>query len=552
MKTSSNKDLPFYQPIHEVLTGVDAIPYGPLPLVPLPHDDYPLIHFISLFCQHLNGKELFLRDSTIVVVDEEKQCLEIMSPEAFCSWSQQFIRTTKFKKDWTGIFREVQKDMTTDVAKKVLAASLFRKNLREIEEISLVPVPIKAANGGICLAEPGYANGVYTFMYPGGNYDELSLEESVRLIRNLMNKFPFDDWEIIPSSDEAESGAPPLRQSRSLAVQVAAMLSMFCSRLLPDGCARMGFIYDANCQRSGKTLLAKIAIITSTGQFSGQTWNPNEESLMKVIDAQMLKGSPCICFDNVRNQISSPTIEGLMTSSFYTGRILGKTQMFTVKNRVSLFFTANSCTISSDMSHRCLVSRLFIEEGDVQQRIIDGIIDDAWLMDLENRRKILSSLWGIVRAWHEAGEPSASSYGYKPRLGFEKWGELIGGIVGFAGFGNPLEPDNSCDSEYRDLLILLEKLVNLSKGRSRVEFYVKEIVNLCREHDLFDWMLSGRNENGYFKLDFKSRSDFGIMLCRYAGDVDKYKKLRNFSIGGKNVKFGRRGTGGSRKYFIEI
>ncbi len=47
MKANSNKDRSFYQTIHEVLTGVDAIPYGPLPLVPLPHDDYPLIHFIN-------------------------------------------------------------------------------------------------------------------------------------------------------------------------------------------------------------------------------------------------------------------------------------------------------------------------------------------------------------------------------------------------------------------------------------------------------------------------------------------------------------------------
>ena len=86
---------------------------------------------------------------------------------------------------------------------------------------------------------------------------------------------------------------------------------------------------------------------------------------------------------------------------------------------------------------------------------MENLIDEPWLMDKENRRNTLSALWGIVRAWHEAGKPNASSFG------FERWGEIVGGIVGHAGFGNPLEKvqlDSAGDSEERNIRKLIERM----------------------------------------------------------------------------------------------
>ena len=73
-----------------------------------------------------------------------------------------------------------------------------------------------------------------------------------------------------------------------------------------------------------------------------------------------------------------------------------------------------------------------VEQGDVQERQVENLIDEVWLMDKENRRNILSALSGLVRSWHQAGRPTASSFGYKPRLGFERWGEIVGGILTLA------------------------------------------------------------------------------------------------------------------------
>src|SRR5437016_638211 len=119
-----------------------------------------------------------------------------------------------------------------------------------------------------------------------GYYDDkLSLEDAVTYLRVLLHEFPFSDWYTDP--DEYSLGP----QSRSQAVQVAAMMSQFARGLVPRASRGLGFIYTSNSQRSGKTLLMKLAIIPVNGQMATQTWNSKEEELRKVIDAEMLAAS---------------------------------------------------------------------------------------------------------------------------------------------------------------------------------------------------------------------------------------------------------------------
>ena len=108
--------------------------------------------------------------------------------------------------------------------------------------------------------------------------------------------------------------------------------------------------------------------MTVTGIFKAQPLKGNEEELNKLLDAEILAGSMYVCFDNERGYMSSQTLEGLMTSPQWTGRVLGRTQMFTAENRMNLFITGNDCIVSPDMAHRCLICDLFVEQGDVQER----------------------------------------------------------------------------------------------------------------------------------------------------------------------------------------
>jgi hypothetical protein len=405
-------------------------------------------------------------------------------------------------------------------------------------------------------------------------YYDWTLQESTDYLRWILKEFPFQDWRTETISEADGGTGEPIKQSRSQAVQVSAMLSLFCMALFPKGANRMGFIYTANSQRSGKTLLAKLAIMTVCGAFKAQPWKKDENELNKLLDAEMLSGSMYICFDNVRGFLSSQTLEGLMTSPQWTGRVLGKTQMFTAENHINLFITGNDLLVSPDINHRCLICDLFVEQGDVQEREVENLIDEVWLMDKENRRNILSALWGMIRAWHEAGRPTATSLGFKPRLGFERWGEIIGGIVGYAGFGNSLERvqlETAGDSEERNIRRLIDKMRSpesfskaVAYGSDRREFTFQAIVDFCYEEGLFDYMLDGRNSDDGYSLNPKSSSKLSLMLIRYAPKVSggfcgkdedrsrpprKYR--RKIDSGEEIVYLGCFGDGRRRRYFIE-
>lgn len=397
-------------------------------------------------------------------------------------------------------------------------------------------------------------------------YYDWTLRESTTYLREILQEFPFADWKTEIIQDE--EGELEVRQSRSQAVQVAAMLSLFCTAMLPDGANRMGFIYNANSQRSGKTLLAKLAIMTVCGVFKAQPWKGNEDDLNKVLDAEMLAGSLYICFDNVRGYMGSQTLEGLMTAPQWTGRVLGKTQMFTAENHMNLFITGNDCIVSPDMAHRCLICDLFVEQGDVQERQVKNLIDEVWLMDIENRRNTLSALWGIAKHWNKVGRPTATSFGFKPRLGFERWGDLIGGIVGAAGFGNPLEKvqlESAGDSEERNVHKLIDRMREMALGENRGEFSFQQIVDFCHDDGLFDYMLDGKETQDGYKLNASSTSRFGLTLNRYAPkvsggfcgkDADKTRPPRKYRRKAEEgheevVAFGCFGDGRHRRYYIE-
>lgn len=377
-------------------------------------------------------------------------------------------------------------------------------------------------------------------------YHDWDLITSTTFLRALLREFPF-----------AERQGERLRADencRSMAVQVAAMVAQFCVGLLPEGASRMGFIFNANSQRSGKSLLAKVAIVPINGRFVAQSWHSKEEELVKRIDAAVISASNYVCFDNVRGYLSSQALEALLTTPFWEARVLGSSEIVVAPNKISLFVTGNDLMVSPDLAHRFLFCDLQVSEGDVQERKPPFVIDDAWLMQRENRIDILSAIWGMVRSWHAAGRPTASSFGFKPKLGFEQWGELVGGIVAHAGFGNCLEAPqlavggNNEDRQIRDLLtVLMEGMFS-----RRREFTFQEVVNAAHENDLFTWLLDGRMSDGDFVLSAKAKSSFGLLLGRYGPNTDLRVRPRTFRMAeGRPIMFGASGKGRSKRYFLE-
>lgn len=395
----------------------------------------------------------------------------------------------------------------------------------------------------------------------GGYYDDsLELNDAVMYLRERLFEFPFSDW---------ITDGVVLPQSRSQAVQIMAMLSQFAPGMIPREALRMAFIHNSNAQRSGKSLLLKLIIVPANGHMATQAWNPKEEELRKVLDAEVLRGSSYIVFDNTRGFVSSQVLEAFLTTPIWTGRVLTRSQMFTASNTATVFFTGNDINVSSDIKHRSLLVDLFVQEANVQERKVEKPIDDTWLMDKANRKEMLSALWAIVRHWNEAGRPLATE---NLRAGFERFCSVFAGMTIFAGFGDPMvEPsdvETEIDTEMADMKALVKALAEsiLKEGEKREEYTFQEVVNMAHLNGCFDWLLDGKDvqaedvpgvpggKHADYVLKADSNSRFGRLLRKYAPAAGEatVKKVRLFRLTqDRSVRFSSTGKQRHKRFVVE-
>ena len=539
-------------PILRKLTGPAAARYGYLPKIKLPGDNELQNSFNNDVAHVLRGSGLYRRD-IIPVLPLSGRLLE-MTPAQFISWSTDHFIPMKMKTDRAGNQFEVIHDMTEQTAKNTLNDYQFIMKLPPIHRIYPSPVPYINAANALVLCTPGYDPSTGTYIFPGplvqqpsdparppisdplssdGYFDDsMTPGEAFWTLYDLHCQFPFADWReiVIPPEGHPLHAYDPVsgdhrgyRLSRSLAVHIGAMLAMFAGNCIPREASRMIIVYNANAQRSGKSLLASLIAAPVHGSFKAQSWRKDEESMIKILDSEAIAGSPYICFDNVRGLIASQALEGFITSSVWTGRHLGRTEMFTAENNALIIITGNNINAGTDIHHRSLWCNLYVEDADPQARRIAGpIMDAVWLAQPENRRKILSALWSIVRHWDYAGRPYATGETYQ---GFDTWGKMIGGMVEFAGFGDMLERpkmENAGDSEAEDIALLVRHLWL----KHHQDYTFPEIIHACWENGYFPWNLQGREEAFSLRagepavitlrLNDTCASRMGLLLSRHA------------------------------------
>lgn len=585
-------------PLREVLAGLPAKRMGPLPKLQLPGDDSYLLPFIEDAADIIREAHqkrpdlvphLYRRDTLPVFPIPERRRFKTMTPEYFASWAEHRFACYKVRHDRNGEPFDVCRPMPKDAARSILESHDFTMKLPAIERTYPTPVPVIPEDGGaLRLCSPGYDDGSCTFVFPSdfkpdpdfevagstmasgrGYYDDrMSLGDAVRYLHSLLGQFPFSDWSepFTPGEDspffDPQHPERKIRLSRSLSVQIMYMLAIFAGACVPQKASRLGFLMNANIQRSGKTLLAKIPIYCIYGTFKPQSWRDEEENMLKILDAETLAGSNYICFDNVRGVVASQPLEGFMTTPGWTGRILGKSEMFEAENNAVIILTGNRTSLGADMQERVLIVDLYVETADRQERDVEiapeDEIDDVWLSSLANRRKILSALWAIVRHWDAAGRPLATG---KPRKGFGTWCRIIGGMAEFAGFGDPLErPKNleGCgDLEEDDIRTMIQKA--LPDGIRGREFSFAEIVDLCWQQGLFPWLMHGKEEymedlsRVTLKLNDSCNSKFGTLLQRNCsgerGSIHVFKSPDGRSE--RRIRFHCKGKGRSRRFHFD-
>jgi len=349
---------------------------------------------------------------------------------------------------------------------------------------------------------------------------------------------------------------------RGVGACIAGMIAPFAEGLFPAFTLRCGFIYTANASRSGKSLLAKMAIAPITGQAAGLTLTKDEQSLNNRIDSMLLSGQGCLFFDNVKGYIESHTIEALMTLPYWQGRLFQTQRIFTVKNETTVFISGNNATVSADINGRFVYIELFSETSDPNERKHTRELDDAWLMQPGNRADILSALWAMVRHWDVAGRPPAATH----IAGFKAWCDVVGGIVCSVGelskgaIGNPLvQPDLSSagDKESKHLRRLVEAMLE-GTIVDNLEFTPAEVSEIAMTNGLFDWFMpelpEGKTVDDVLKQPERVR--FAKLLVAKSGEEPRGIRylLNHWDEAGHTEqqlwRFSYRGSGRSRRYTL--
>lgn len=225
------------------------------PKIRLPGDNRELGQFAREVGEILARQDLFRRDLTAVTINVEKKRTDPIDAEWLRTWAEYHLVCFKDREFGSGSSArsiQVVKTMNVDTARGTLKSAQFFSQLREIERVNPIRMPITTRDGRLELAPLGYSaeSRIFTLENPIVYDEEMTGDRAREVIRDLLGEFPFHD------------------QGRSLSVQVAAMLTVFAVGILPRTAARPGFIYTANDSDAGKTLAAKVAIIPVLGRVN--------------------------------------------------------------------------------------------------------------------------------------------------------------------------------------------------------------------------------------------------------------------------------------------
>lgn len=575
-----------FVPIPDQTKTADGEPKKHVPFVRLPCEGYPDSRFQQEVGAILNKNGVFRRDRVPVVINRETSAVDMMTPRRFSSYCEKHMIVAKFH--WNpkanggqGDWDKVPKSMNTDTAAKCLESDWFIDQQRLIRRVNPVRMPILRTSGPnsgkIELLPYGYdaESRIFTVQSDIKIDEQMPLETpkdgSKRgardIINDLVREFPFGD---LKEDSEANRAAGLVGLSRSKAVHVATMVSLFGAGLIHELVYRLHAVYVANAQRSGKTLLAKTAIVPIFGPAKATPKPESEDDLRKRLTTAAQVAAPYLFLDDLDGMLRSQSLNAFMTAPTWTDRKMGSHEELVATKETVVIITGNNLSLSTDIANRTLRCNLYTEEFDAQTRTIQRVIDEEYLARPGVRGEILSALWAFIREWDAAGRPK----GKRVLRGFEQWCEVFGGIVINAGFGDPIEPpptdDFSGDNEAADMQTLVHVLVAQMESMTDIsgyaesgeenakpqplkkkEFTFEELIAKAQEHDCFNWMMEGTekvDEQGekYTVLNQRSKSALGKMFAaKYGGRKFRLKD-------GRVVQFGKRGRNRHRKYSVEI
>ena len=432
-----------------------------------------------------------------------------------------------------------EKSLSTEKAGITLASQILIDSLPQINRIFTVPLPI-ICKDELTFPKEGYDPRFNSWLTPDApKLEKMSLEEAKEILEEIYKEFCFDD-----------------PRENTLSMAISALLTPYLRGLFSEFNVRTPiFFYIANQKRAGKDFCAGVTGIIheginiqetpiNTGERSG---NGNEE-LRKKFTAALIAGRKRLHFSNNKGHINNAVFEGIVTSPTHSDRILGGNEMINLDNEIDFSLSGNSgITYTPDFADRCRFINLFYAGEDANERTFKRPNLHYWVK--ENRSKILSALYSLVKNWIDTG----SKPGSIPFASFHEWSQICGGIMEAAGYINPCITDKAnqnlsgdtetqnmkqifelCYEKYPDEWIKKEKIYDIVK--------IGEIYSLEEIKHKTIFMIKFRRyirrvlSNIHLQIDetLKRKADHtfkftkkGVIITKGEGFITKGEGLRN-------------------------
>lgn len=388
---------------------------------------------------NLKSSGLYVHAGALVTVESDGTA-NAMNVDRFRTWIDQFqVNFYKRRKppvregeeESSALGPPIKAGLKKDVANQILRSDEFVNQLPEIKRILSVRLPVWSVDvetGGRCLRLLPYGYDARSKIYTvntGVNYAlDWELERAVKYIRVMLKDFPYGD------------------DGRSLSVQLAGMVTVFCQCLFAELDLLPLIYFNANQPGSGKSLLAQMMIAPIYGVAESLTYANNDE-FTKKLDTWAQRDVAYAFLDDVSGLVKNNDLNRWITSPTWSFRYMHSQRSGAVMNQKLTLLTGNQATLSEDLTRRSLMVDLWSSELAMdRQRRISEVIDAEWLARVSNRQEMLAALYALVRAWVEAG---AVNYGVIVPS-FEGWSRIVPAVVTHAGFACPVQKANVQDA----------------------------------------------------------------------------------------------------------
>ena len=212
------------------------------------------------------------------------------------------------------------------------------------------------------------------------------------------------------------------------------LAAAFFNRAAIDGSVPM-FVFGAPVRGSGKSLLAKVVSVITTGRLPSMLSAPDDgEEMRKTLVSIGLAGDPYVVFDNVEGSFRSKHLSAAITAEMIQGRLLGVSKQVRMPFRAVLVVTGNNLAFRGDLVRRILLCDQDPQMQNPEDRAgfrYDPLLDHV----RSKRRDLVVAALTVLKAHALAGRPREGA-----RWGsFEPWDDVVRAALIWAGWTDPLE-----------------------------------------------------------------------------------------------------------------